>query len=117
MRACLRDAIARCCVTAGTAFAAAGDSVAAEPAKVPETMPANGARIDRVAADYYARFNQSVDHIHSVLLIRQNGSVEQTRLSPSQRFHALDEGNQQGRRPAEHQHAERRFDCAHHAVG
>jgi hypothetical protein len=30
---------------------------------------------------------------------------------------ALDEGDQQGGRPAEHQHAERRFDGAHHASG
>ncbi|MBS0524738.1 MAG: copper resistance protein CopC [Proteobacteria bacterium] len=63
---------------AAAAVTAGRGSKAAEPAKVLETMPANGARIDGAATDYYVRFSQPVDHIHSVLLIKQNGSVVQT---------------------------------------
>ncbi len=41
-------------------------------------MPANGAKIDGVPTDYYVRFNRPVDHIHSSLIIKQNGAVVQT---------------------------------------
>jgi methionine-rich copper-binding protein CopC len=54
------------------------EAIAAEPARVLETMPANGAKIEAVATDYYVRFNQPVDHIHSALLIKQNESVVHT---------------------------------------
>lgn len=64
-------------VAAVAAFAVY-DTRAADPVKVLETMPANGAKLDGVATDYYVRFNQPVDHIHSVLLIKQNGAVVQT---------------------------------------
>src|ERR1700745_2755402 len=53
-------------------------SGAADAAEVLETKPANGATVDGAAADYYVRFNQPIDHIHSVLLIKQNGAVVQT---------------------------------------
>jgi methionine-rich copper-binding protein CopC len=63
-------------VAAGFDFAY--EAKAAEPARVLETMPANGAKIEAIATDYYVRFNQPVDHIHSVLIIKQNGSVVHT---------------------------------------
>jgi methionine-rich copper-binding protein CopC len=63
---------------AATIAAEGYESQAADAVQVLETMPANGAKIDGAATDYYVRFNRPVDHIHSVLLIKQNGSVVQT---------------------------------------
>jgi len=53
-------------------------SAAADAVQVLETKPANGAKTDGAATDYYVRFNRQIDHIHSVLLIKQNGAVVQT---------------------------------------
>jgi hypothetical protein len=41
--------------------------------KVLETMPANDGTLSRVGGDYFVRFDQPVDHIHSTIDIKQNG--------------------------------------------
>jgi methionine-rich copper-binding protein CopC len=68
---------------AGAAIATVpgNQSGAADAPQVVETKPANGAKIDGAATDYYVRFNRQIDHIHSVLLIKQNGAVVR-RLEP-----------------------------------
>jgi methionine-rich copper-binding protein CopC len=66
---------------AATVITSGDHGALADAAQVLETKPANGAKTDGAATDYYVRFNQQIDHIHSVLLIKQNGTVVQ-RLEP-----------------------------------
>ena len=61
-----------------TAATTGHQSIAADPVRVLETMPTNGAKLDGASTAYYVRFNQPIDHIHSVILIKQNGAVVQT---------------------------------------
>jgi methionine-rich copper-binding protein CopC len=53
----------------------AGGSVRAQ--KVIETMPANDGTLSSVGGDYFVRFDEPVDHIHSTLDIKQNGRTVQ----------------------------------------
>jgi methionine-rich copper-binding protein CopC len=41
--------------------------------KVVETMPANDSTLSGVRDDYFIRFDQPIDHIHSTIDIVQNG--------------------------------------------
>lgn len=53
----------------------------ANPPRVLETVPANGTTVEGVSSDYAVRFDQPVDHLHSVLLIKRDGAVVET-LTP-----------------------------------
>ena len=57
------------------AFLVAGHAVAQ---KVIETMPAKDGMLSGLAGDYFVRFDQPVDHIHSLIEIRQDGKVLET---------------------------------------
>lgn len=50
----------------------------AQAPRVMETMPAARAVLDRASGEFYVRFDRPVDHIHSLLLIKQDGKVVQT---------------------------------------
>jgi methionine-rich copper-binding protein CopC len=65
----------------GSAAAAATGSAGpanAEPLKVVESSPADRAVLKGTGSEYYVRFDQPVDHIRSVLLIKQDGKVVET---------------------------------------
>ncbi len=53
----------------------AGGSVWAQ--KVVETMPTNDSTLSGVRDDYFVRFDQPIDHIHSTIDIKQNGKTVQ----------------------------------------
>ena len=57
------------------ALLVAGHAVAQ---KVIETMPAKDGTLSRVGGDYFVRFDQPVDHIHSMIDIKQDGKVLET---------------------------------------
>lgn len=56
----------------------AGSGGMAQTLKVVETMPVNDATLSGAGGDYFVRFDQPVDHLHSVIDIMQNGRVVQT---------------------------------------
>ena len=58
------------------AVVAGAPSVLAQ--KVVETMPAKDGTLSSAAGDYFVRFDQPVDHIHSTLDIKQDGKTVQT---------------------------------------
>ena len=49
--------------------------ISAEPLRVIETMPANGAVISGISSEYYVRFDQPVDHLQSFFVIKSQGAV------------------------------------------
>jgi methionine-rich copper-binding protein CopC len=57
------------------AFLMAGHAAAQ---KVIETMPAKDGTLSSVGGDYFVRFDQPVDHIHSMIDIKQDGKVLET---------------------------------------
>jgi methionine-rich copper-binding protein CopC len=65
-------------VLAALASVAGRSGAAGERLKVVETMPANDATIGQTSADFYVRFNQPVDHIRSLLTVKQNNAVVET---------------------------------------
>ena len=46
--------------------------------KVVETMPAKDGTLSSAEGDYFVRFDQPVDHIHSTIDIMQDGKTVQT---------------------------------------
>jgi len=58
------------------AVVAGAPSVLAQ--KVVETMPAKDGTLSSAGGDYFVRFDQPVDHIHSTLDIKQDGKTVQT---------------------------------------
>ena len=58
------------------AVAAAGP-VHAQAPKVVATMPAKDGTLSGLSGDYFVRFDQPVDHIHSTIDIKQNGKTVQ----------------------------------------
>ena len=60
------------------ALLAAGPGGMAQTLKVVETMPANDGTLAGGSGDYFVRFDQPVDHLHSVIDIMHNGKVVQT---------------------------------------
>lgn len=57
------------------ALFAGGPGVLAQ--KVVDTMPAKDGTLSSAEGDYFVRFDQPVDHIHSTLDIKQNGKTVQ----------------------------------------
>lgn len=51
------------------------NSAWAQALKVVETMPAKDGTLSGIAGDYFVRFDQPVDHIHSTIDIKQNGKT------------------------------------------
>ncbi|MBS0524739.1 MAG: copper resistance protein CopC [Proteobacteria bacterium] len=71
--------IGRCAVLVGLvipAVVAGGPEVVAQ--KVIETMPAKDGTLLGLSGDYFVRFDQPVDHIHSTIDIVQDGKTVQT---------------------------------------
>jgi len=64
----------------GLAAAAVPAAGKAQTVKVVATMPAVDAVLSgvSVSGDYYVRFDKPVDHLHSVIIIRQGGKVVET---------------------------------------
>ena len=60
------------------ALLVAGSGGMAETLKVVETMPANDGTLSGPGDDYFVRFDQPVDHLHSMIDILQNGKVMET---------------------------------------
>jgi methionine-rich copper-binding protein CopC len=58
-----------------TAFAV--NAAWAQALKVVETMPAKDGTLSGLSGDYFVRFDQPVDHIHSTIDIKQNGKTVQ----------------------------------------
>jgi methionine-rich copper-binding protein CopC len=56
----------------------AGSGSVAQTLKVIDTMPANDGTLSGIGDDYFVRFDQPVDHIHSVIDIKQNGKTVRT---------------------------------------
>jgi methionine-rich copper-binding protein CopC len=50
----------------------------AQALKLLETMPAHDSTLSGVHDDFFVRFDQPVDHLHSVIDIRQDGKVVKT---------------------------------------
>jgi len=50
-------------------------TLSAQPFRVMETMPANGAVISGISSEYYVRFDRPVDHLQSFFLIKSQGKV------------------------------------------
>jgi len=71
---------ARRTVLLGLAGMVVAFRAAAQTLKVVETMPAHQAVLpaSAVSGDYYVRFDQPVDHLHSEITIRRDGKVVET---------------------------------------
>jgi methionine-rich copper-binding protein CopC len=50
----------------------------AQALKVLETMPANDGKLTGRSDDYFVRFDKPVDHLHSTIEIRRDGTVVET---------------------------------------
>jgi len=72
--------IARRLLAAGVAifFAGGAGSAMAQVPKVMDTMPADRAVLDNASGEFYVRFDQPVDHIRSLMFVKQGGVVVRT---------------------------------------
>jgi methionine-rich copper-binding protein CopC len=61
------------------AFLAGGaGSAMAQVPRVLQTMPADSAVLTNASGEFYVRFDRPVDHIRSLMLIKQDGAVVRT---------------------------------------
>jgi methionine-rich copper-binding protein CopC len=59
-------------------FAGGAGSAMAQVPRVLQTMPADRAVLTNASGEFYVRFDRPVDHIRSLMMIKQDGAVVRT---------------------------------------
>jgi len=59
-------------------FAGGAGSAMAQVPKVMDTMPADRAILNNASGEFYVRFDRPVDHIRSLMFVKQDGVVVRT---------------------------------------